>query len=363
MGRALNGDARFFQFSMVKCFHWKGFFLRDLLRAFSHFSFLFFLGVKSMNARRRQGFTLVELLVVIAIIGILIALLLPAVQAAREAARRAQCSNNLKQIGLAVHNYHGTHLVLPPGNILTGHGPSGWVHILPFTEQGSVYDQLTFTGNHRFYFGIANPNSTVLDDTKPPYMICPSNTMPDSRAVTAGTVVTNVVTGSYVMIEGAIGISEVQDDTVTTPFAGKGIRSNGGSFTRNKCYRFRDFTDGTSNVAMVGEQSGQGANSSGATVDIRSAYASGSWMSPNSTTPPDTRCYNTTTLRYAIGTRNSGLTGIANDACNNPIQSSHPGGAQILLGDGSVRFLSETTEFDLLRYLCSRADGNVLGEY
>ena len=98
----------------------------------------------SFAPRARRGFTLVELLVVIAIIGILVALLLPAVQAAREAARRTQCTNNLKQLGLAVHNYENTNKELPPGGLTpTGgsYGHSWWVRILPYIEQGNVYDK------------------------------------------------------------------------------------------------------------------------------------------------------------------------------------------------------------------------------
>ena len=89
---------------------------------------------------------------VIAIIGILIALLLPAVQAAREAARRSQCSNNLKQIGLGMHNYHDTHKCFPPGSLAMGHGPNAWIFILPYCEQGNVYEQLTFNAGS-FWFG------------------------------------------------------------------------------------------------------------------------------------------------------------------------------------------------------------------
>ncbi len=132
----------------------------------------------------RRAFTLVELLVVIAIIGILIALLLPAVQAAREAARRSQCSNNLKQIGLGLHNYHDTHLVFPPGyvdednrtGVADGHGWIVTAFLLPFVEQGSLYDQLNTTNR----MDLTNPTTlrlarTVISGT----YLCPSSTEQD----------------------------------------------------------------------------------------------------------------------------------------------------------------------------------------
>jgi len=323
------------------------------------------MSLRNVSTPARRGFTLIELLVVIAIIAILIALLLPAVQQAREAARRSQCKNNLKQIGLALHNYHDVHSVFPPGNISasSGHGPTAWVHILPFADQAPLYNQLTFSGAHRFYFGLTNPNSSVLNSVYPQYMICPSSPVPSSAAPSDGgspAVITNVVVGSYLLLEGAIGIDQIQngdDAGCGSGTTGKGIRSNGGSFTFNKSYRFRDYTDGTSNVMMIAEQSDWGAGK----ADIRAGRSVGSWMGINNINI-DCRCFNTATVRYSVGTKTNNA-GMGYDGCNTPIQSIHVGGAHVLMGDGAVRFISDSTNFDLVRYLACRGDGNVIGEF
>ena len=314
---------------------------------------------------RRRAFTLVELLVVIAIIGILIALLLPAVQAAREAARRAQCSNNLKQVGLGMHNYHDTHRRFPPGSLAMGHGPNAWIFILPYCEQNAVYQQLQFSTT-AFWFGIAGggPNRAVIHEFKPSYMICPSSPLEDHVTETNGAT-TEVLQGSYVLIAGA-------NDHSTNEITDRGHYSAGGAFMKNRTTSFRDITDGTSNTMLVGEQSNWGVTASGDQVDIRSTSNDGHWMgnsdgrNPDGGTPYGTgdqvRCYNLTTVRHPINTQLS-----ANDNsasyCNTAIQSAHPGGAQILLADGSVRFVTETVEMQTFKDLANRNDGHVLGEY
>lgn len=205
---------------------------------------------------RRSAFTLIELLVVIAIIAVLIALLLPAVQAAREAARRSQCVNNLKQLGLAVHNYHSTHNVLPPlmGNfakpgygtmlVPTGEWPLGWaVMLLPMMEQQAIYNSANFSG------GATNAmNSVTVSSTKINALICPSESL-KSSPFTSFNSWTNYAgnfggPGSIRGWSGAIV-------PMTSSAAGDcacNINSNLGSFG------FESVTDGTSNTALFSEK-------------------------------------------------------------------------------------------------------------
>jgi prepilin-type N-terminal cleavage/methylation domain-containing protein len=310
---------------------------------------------------RRRGFTLIELLVVIAIIAVLIALLLPAVQQAREAARRSTCKNNLKQIGLALHNYHDVVNGFPPSCIIhnnnSTHGPTAWVMLLPYLDQAPLYNKLDFgsptTTVIHWWFG-ANPNNATNANAfsgvivQP--LVCPSMTLNKVRAA-YGTPSNSPMQGSYALLSGSVGISEV----ATT----NGIRSDGGSFLRNRSMNFRDFTDGSSNVAMIAENSGR--TYSGTTPqDKRVDRNDGVWMgSPG----VDGRCYNEATHRHPFGSTNNALAGANNADCNSLLNSEHTGGIHILLGDGSVRFASSNVDFTLSTRLVSRADGNVLGEY
>jgi len=303
----------------------------------------------------KRGFTLIELLVVIAIIAILIALLLPAVQQAREAARRTQCKNNLKQIGLALHNYHDVHNGFPIGNMIAyGHGPTAWIGMLPYVEQASLFSQLDFsttvpTGSWWFGSAAASINAATLSGKKVPGYICPSMTLPTLRTP-YGTPANSPMRGSYVLLEGAVGLSQVQND-------GNGIRSTGGSFLRNISLNFRDFTDGTSNTAMIAEQSGRSFNGT-AVVDGRADRNDGLWMGAH-----DTRCYNTTTHRHPFGSTNHTLAGAGGVACNSLINSEHTGGVQVLLGDGGVRFVSSNVDFNTSVILVTRNDNQVIGEF
>jgi len=286
--------------------------------------------------KKKSGFTLVELLVVIAIIGVLVALLLPAVQAAREAARRSSCSNNLKQIGLACHNYHDTYNTMPPGNIRVGATAAdnlhAWgVHILPFVEENNVYEQMS----GEMGSSVSNANNAgggLLD-----VYLCPSSTLPDSSNSGYGR--------SNYCGNGGDAVSN---------------GDNKGIFWENSRCRFRDITDGTSNTILVGEVEGS---------SNRGNEGFPTWASSpkNGHNGGRKAIYRYLVLSRPINygvTSNSGTT-------NADFASRHPGGAQFTFADASTHFISETIETGTSvvppngtwGYLLIRNDGQVLGEY
>src|SRR5262245_61675408 len=235
---------------------------------------------------RKRGFTLVELLVVIAIIGVLVALLLPAVQAAREAARRMQCGNHLKQIGLGLQNYHDVYQSLPYGvrsrwhtgdlapltNTTNNYGPSWYVGILPFCEQKSLSDQIETLGiaNGANYSAIATNQTTVANisqtchNQKIKWMLCPSSPLPETEQPSGGGPI--LVVPSYVGIMGATAITTAPPSNqistenaftesriqAATSITG-GQAAGGGLLTHNECYNMAACIDGTSNTIVVSE--------------------------------------------------------------------------------------------------------------
>jgi len=324
---------------------------------------------------RRNAFTLIELLVVIAIIAVLIALLLPAVQQAREAARRTQCRNNLKQIGLALHNYHDIANQFPPAQNGPGHGPTMWVHILPQVEQANVYNRLSFNSSN-YWFGNTSAttiaNGTALHNFVPAYMQCPSSPLPTTVNVTNNGMTTinpfAIAESSYVVIGGA------DNHPTTDTTAEHGPVGSGGVLMYQGSGSFRDMTDGSSNTIMIGEQSGWIMD--GATQrDTRSSHSLGAWLGNSTTSPvrprgPDSmpggqsdRCYNYTTVMYPINPKSYVSGNMGGAKCNSPIQSIHSGGAHVLFGDGRVQFLSESLNLATLKNLANKDDGNVVGEY
>ncbi|MBA2114987.1 DUF1559 domain-containing protein [Bremerella alba] len=325
---------------------------------------------------RTGGFTLVELLVVIAIIGVLIALLLPAVQQAREAARRMSCSNNLKQVGIGLHNYHDTFGSFPYGvrqGYSSSFGPSFWGGMLPFIEQASLYDRLDLSVSNSGW----SANSGVLTGHAPTTLVCPSfagdvDTTPKNPSWDSAT--------TYIGIAGAVlNNANFTESRTATGFDccshsgghNNGTTAAGGMLIANKVLRFKDATDGTSNTLAIGELGGRmyTANSSsyseiaGSNVLMPASGIYHGWLmgTNGAGTPTTQRAFNLTTIRYAPNTRNFDLDGInGNYGPNNPLLSDHPGGVMGVFTDGHVEFISETINLDILKYQATRDDGQVI---
>jgi prepilin-type N-terminal cleavage/methylation domain-containing protein/prepilin-type processing-associated H-X9-DG protein len=340
----------------------------------------------TLMQRRRQaqwrGFTLIELLVVIAIIGILIALLLPAVQQAREAARRLTCKNNLKQVGLALHNYHDRSNTFPLGVWGGGAavwGTSWWVAVLPEIDQSPLFKQFTFVGSFpgwAFSGGTAgNVNGTAANNLIIPVMLCPSSSLEPLVPAQAG--VFNIVAPHYVGISGAGNgngfTNYTNQQTGCCSCCGgnqaNGVISSGGILVPNHANRFRDVQDGTSNTIIVGEASAFVPNGGAGKNNVQGVH--GFMMGTGRPERVEDwggstaeRAFNLTTVMYPPNTTDLTLPGVGNNfGENNGLYSEHAGGVQVLLADGSVRFISENINMFMLRILCSKNDGNPVGEF
>jgi prepilin-type N-terminal cleavage/methylation domain-containing protein len=358
--------------------------------------------------RRQKGFTLIELLVVIAIIAVLIALLLPAVQQAREAARRSQCKNNLKQMGLGLHNYHDVHLAFPSSGghqanypaqgAGTGIGPSQYVAILPFMDQAPMYNQWDFnttgTNGSGTDPGTNNLNNcTLASKSNLPWINCPSSALTNLNNSTLSNSYPSLPLGGiqcnqYYGISGAANFGNFTDTSglVNPAFTG-GIVSRRGMLTEYGNQKISGCTDGTSNTMIIGEISGYIRASDGKNYDERPAagwpwYAGGFgnvgaifgslWDSgPLISTvtirhTPNKKATITSGTLFDIG-------GCGHDASqafggfynrgNTPLSSFHTGGTHILLTDGAVRFISDNIDLGTLTKLAVRDDGLTLGEF
>ena len=294
----------------------------------------------------RGGFTLIELLVVIAIIAVLIALLLPAVQSAREAARRIQCTNNVKQLGLALHNYHDVHGRFAPGSIQVS-VPVAYrqpfiTSLLPFLEQGNL------TSSFNFHLSFQHDANATTRAARVNVFDCPSDRQ--VTFVNNGGVVTDVK-GNYGVNWGQ---NTYGDQVLPAPFG------------LNYGASFAEITDGTSNTFLMAEliqlphPVGQGVE----TIDRRgrvwsdqpSSHQVTTRNGPNAQAPDYGACWNDTDPRKAPCNRNTG------DGPNHYLasRSRHPGGVQLLLGDGSVRFIKDSISLATWKALSSRAGGEVL---
>lgn len=326
-----------------------------------------------MHRSSRAGFTLIELLVVIAIIAILIGLLLPAIQKVREAADRTRCTNNLKQIGLALHAHHDARGRFPEGGVQSpggGYGHSWIIMLLPYLEQGPMYNAMDLKGSTHVHTGLVYApnnvtNGAILSGKELTVVMCPSSPLP-RWALTWGTPAPGVPVPNYTGIMGGSNDpSTINRDPPIGSYAHNGIGriSSGGVLVSHVSRKFSEIKDGTSNTMAVGEQSGFCVDAAGTDVFCGSDFAHCISMGPGG--PGENRHWNLTTVRYQINDvtwENIGV-GDVYYGQNRPIQSAHPGGANVLLCDGSVRFLRETLPVAVLYKLANRADRQVIGEF
>jgi len=319
----------------------------------------------------KLGFTLVELLVVIAIIGVLVALLLPAVQSARESSRRMKCANNLKQIGLALHNYHDRAGTFPMGTF--GVFMHSWqLAILPEVEQANMMNQIIFASvNLRGSGSSEGPNRATLNRWTAAYNWCPS-TNTNRLCLRTGPGGEQFATSSYLGISGAtVGPTNPADPVGDNRCVsgGQGYACANGALVPNRSVRMAVITDGTSNQLLVGESSAWGITTAGVKVEIRGSAEWGCWIGSGAAAgPPEPGgtygwsspwCRNITTMRYAINmvTELTGAGGNFRDGTNNSLHSYHPNIAMGLRADGSVQPLAQNMELPVLRNLCVRDDG------
>lgn len=337
----------------------------------------------------RRGFTLVELLVVIAIIGVLIALLLPAVQQAREAARRIQCNNNLKQIGLAVQTYHDTYRNKIPFNTMgnSGSNPSFFVRLLPFIEQSAAYNLLEFPVNNfvttNTYNGQSIPNATTLSALRVDGFKCPSSPLPETFTDTNLNLQFQLA--SYVGISGSYlrgGTAQPSTFPPTTPTGTPNFGTNGGTTyngmivasspsgvsVSSRPIGLESATDGTSNTMVVSECGNYyyDQNRNRQSQNLNSSYGlglGGAWNSAYYDSNGSI-AQNVTTIKFPINYPYNSLDGYASPGDENlPLVSAHPGGVIAMFADGSCQFLTENINYSVLTGLADRQDGTVLGEY
>jgi prepilin-type N-terminal cleavage/methylation domain-containing protein len=313
---------------------------------------------------RRRGFTLIELLVVIAIIAILIALLLPAVQQAREAARRTQCRNNIKQLGLAFHNYHDNFMVFTNGSHPTPTYPAGGYHmgwavkLFPYMDQAPRYnamstfypDPISNLGPWRITAAPSNGADPIWGPV--PGLDCPSSSLGNRSPDIISSTLPHIVSQGALHYRACSG--RVEDlanpaDPVSHQWANSGI------IFPHSAIRIADITDGTTNTILLGESS----SSQGWTAALKSGWGGIQpwtwgmyWYVDNRRLTVDSKH-----ITFPINFKGS----FGNNTT--PFTSFHTGGAHFLLADGSGRFISENIDLNTLKALGTRAKGEVIGEF
>ncbi len=323
---------------------------------------------------KRRAFTLVELLVVIAIIGVLVSLLLPAVQAARESARRATCQNNLKQIGLGLINFEGTHKAFPVGSRVNNSGGfyslglSWWVDLLPQIEEKSLHDNLDLFSPNNGWLIFNSTNAQALDGKTISVMFCPSSPVPALYPTGAST---TVMMPSYVGIAGATNddsFSESRTSVCCVP-RNDGEIAAGGLLVPNAAIRRKTILDGLTLTLAVGECSDYAFDASGNKYRLDGGFNAGFITGtaglgtppnyfPSIIAPP---AWNITTIRYSPNMRDYSQPGLADvHGANNPLTSAHLGGVNSLYADGAVHFTTNAIDVRTLKCLATRDDGGVI---
>lgn len=319
-----------------------------------------------MRKRLQRGFTLVELLVVIAIIGILIALLLPAVQAAREAARRSQCSNNLKQFGLAHQNFHDTYGNFAPGLTDDDTSNLGWgTYILPFIEAQNLFDGIsgvvkaqvgppphTMIFKSSTHTNVDTMNTLRVDNAGQQQFtqqvvaayLCPSNPIPDKDNNGYGT-------SHYV---GSMGspVGTAYDCSNPSRTLQNGMLLEANNNTNTLCVRMADCTDGTSSTIMVGEI----RETENVKRDVINHEAFPLWSGGNN----DGGCGRGVFSHMRQADATFFLNSKTGTDSNGSFGSFHPGGAQFVFVDGSAHFLNETIDTTVYANMANRRDGQVV---
>lgn len=329
---------------------------------------------------RRRGFTLVELLVVIAIIGILVALLLPAVQAARESARRMQCTNNLRQMGLAHLNYESAHGHFPPGmdlNVDEGcpsEGCRGWTHIhltLPYFEEGILADDIdfNFTGGWLYFFRTLSPaEKDRLNSTRVAALLCPSLTMWEEHY---GFGYRKDYYGCYGGKAHSEAAGLLGSDPAGTPLVGaSGIVADDGVLYADSHTRFSEITDGSSKTFLAGESyfgtrysaPGYNSNAGGPPAWFQGGSGKGGASTNFARALRGTKhAMNTEFICTLLGSPTPTTCRQRSTENEVPFGSQHAGGGcNFVFADGHVEFLTEGIDFDLYQGLSTRAAGETL---
>ena len=328
-----------------------------------------------LSKNKRPAFTLVELLVVIAIIGILISMLLPAVQQVREAARRTLCLNNVRQLGLALHNYHSTFDEFPKGAKPSNNSQKAWgagwnVNLLPQLEQQALFD-----GTNQ-NFNVRSKNYGLFWEGKVvPSFVCPSS--PIEALQFGGSTPFDTDNPGFTQRIHFYGLAGAVDDTedggsFSEPRnrAGDlGVISGGGMLLLNEAVNISSATDGTSNTAIVGECANFLTDAAG--VQVRPNQGHAFAVSTNRAETVENRdqgaytreVHNLTTVRYGLNHGDASLEGIGAGRFNNGLHSSHSGVVNFCYADGSAHSIDESISINNLKLLVTRDDGMVLGDF